>query len=377
MWKRTLLAMLLAAVWTAPACAQVEQGVGYPTVAGALAALKAKDGVKLSERGGWTIVDDRAAGAVWSFTPAGHPAHPAVVKRVIGEHGGQVAVNMTALCQAGKAACDQLIEEFRQLNEQMAQSMRGAAARAPTVAPSAIAVRRLGADAFRLELKSYRSRAVDAGQDELAPKASELCGGRRVAYGRYQFEAAEALDPAATAAKGAFVLRQEIACGDAAGAPAPLVSAANGDPQWRPTAAQVERVEAQTRAYFAAKDGRQYGDAYARLSAAQQKIAQFEPWRAAAQEFNARAGQVRQRAIKKITWYNNPPQAQPGIFAAVDFSGQFANADLYCGYLVWSEQADGTFLLDREEQNILDKTIELQLKPAELAQVRAQFRCLP
>lgn len=373
MCKRTLLAMLLAAVWTAPARAQVEQGVGYPTVAAALAALKAKAGAKVSERGGWTIVDDRAAGALWSFTPAGHPAHPAVVKRVIGEHGGQVAVNMTALCQAGKAACDQLIEEFRQLNEQMAQSMRGA----PVVAPSEIAVQRLGADAFRLELKSYRSRAVDAGQDELAPKASELCGGRRVAYGRYQFEAAEALAPAATAAKGPFVLRQEIGCGDAAGAPAPLVSAANVDPQWRPTAAQVERVEAQTRAYFAAKDVRQYGEAYARLSTAQQKTAPFESWRAAAQEFNARAGQVRQRAIKKITWYNNPPQAQPGIFAAVDFSGQFANADLYCGYLVWSEQADGAFLLDREEQNILDKTIELQLKPAELAQVRAQFRCLP
>ena len=53
------------------------QGIGYPSVSAALDDLRARGEVDVSVQNGWTIINDRASGAVWSFTPQSHPAHPA------------------------------------------------------------------------------------------------------------------------------------------------------------------------------------------------------------------------------------------------------------------------------------------------------------
>jgi hypothetical protein len=96
-----------------------DRGVGYPTVAAALEALRARSDVRISSQGGWTIVDVPAEKSLWSFTPPTHPAHPAVVKRSIVERNQAVGVDMGMLCQAEKLACDKLLAEFQQLTEQM------------------------------------------------------------------------------------------------------------------------------------------------------------------------------------------------------------------------------------------------------------------
>lgn len=97
--------------------------VGYKTVDEALADLRVKPGVELSDRQGWTIATDRGAQTIWSFTPKGHAAYPAVVKRTVTEHDGSVFIRMGVLCQSDKLACDQLVVEFNQMNERMRQSM--------------------------------------------------------------------------------------------------------------------------------------------------------------------------------------------------------------------------------------------------------------
>jgi hypothetical protein len=97
----------------------------YPTVAAALAALKARSDVSISGNGGWTIVDDKTNHAVWSFTPSNYPAYPAVVKRVlVQDAGGNVSLRMTGLCQADKASCDKLMEDFRAMNERVRQGVQ-------------------------------------------------------------------------------------------------------------------------------------------------------------------------------------------------------------------------------------------------------------
>jgi hypothetical protein len=366
---RALLFILTSAILPLTAFAQ-EGGIGYPTVAAALEALKARSDVSISAQGGWTIVDERSASTLWSFTPPGHPAHPAAVKRTIVSRDDAVAIDMTALCQATKVACDKLMAEFRELNERLSQSIRSET-EAQSTPPSAIEVQRLGDDSYRLSLKSYRSRTVEAGQKEVLPKAREICGDKNVGYGKYEFETLEPVSPTATE-KRHLILKQEIACGGAA-PPAPTVSQV--DPQWRPTTAQVELVERQTYAYFAAKDGSKYQEAYAQLSAAQKETTPFERWSSRADDFNSKLGQVRGRSIKKITWYRNPQGAAPGVYAAADFSSQFANSDIHCGYVVWHEQSNGSFLLVREEERFLDKETEQKLKPDELEKVRALFRC--
>lgn len=108
--------LLLAATSAFGQQAEPERGIGYPSVAAALEALKARSDVQISDHQGWTVVNDPREAAFWSFTPPGHPAHPAAVKRKVVERDGQSWIDMRALCQADKAACDKLMEEFQALN---------------------------------------------------------------------------------------------------------------------------------------------------------------------------------------------------------------------------------------------------------------------
>ena len=104
--------------------------VGYPSVATALAALQARKDVKTSIQDGWTVIQD--GDTLWSFTPAGHPAHPSVAKRTLVEKDGGYFIDMKILCQSTKSPCDQLAADFEKLNEQMRASIaRGYQRRAP------------------------------------------------------------------------------------------------------------------------------------------------------------------------------------------------------------------------------------------------------
>ena len=82
-------------------------------------ALKNKDGTKTSVQGGWTIIEDQENSnmILWSFTPDSHPAHPVAVKRTVLEKNQSIYIQMKALCQAKKAACDRLMQEFEELNQ--------------------------------------------------------------------------------------------------------------------------------------------------------------------------------------------------------------------------------------------------------------------
>jgi hypothetical protein len=101
-----------------------ESSIGFRSVSGALAALKAKPAVELLERDGWVLVQDRdseTSMALWSFAPVGHPAYPSVVKRRVFERDGSVRIEMDVLCQATEEACEQLVQEFQELTDQMKQ----------------------------------------------------------------------------------------------------------------------------------------------------------------------------------------------------------------------------------------------------------------
>jgi hypothetical protein len=255
------------------------------------------------------------------------------------------------------------------LNQRVAQATR----KPQPVPPSVLEVEPMGDDSFRLVLKSFRSASVDAGQAEILPKAHEVCRGKNIAYGRYQFALLEPVG--STATQRSLVLKQEVTCGGTATPPPPAVSVANRDPDWRPTSSQVQLVERNTNAYFAAKDSRRYSEAYAQLSPSQKNTTPLERWTSLAEDFNAKAGEVRTRLIRKITWYKDPPNVAPGVYAAVDYSGEFANTATHCGFVAWHEQSDGSFLLVREEQNTIDKASAAKMKPEEREQVRARFGC--
>ena len=88
-------------------------------VAAVLESLRADSSAQFREQRGWTVVASRERGepVEWFFTPEGHPAHPAVVKRTAVERDGVGMIDLAALCQADQAVCDQLLDDFRQQQE--------------------------------------------------------------------------------------------------------------------------------------------------------------------------------------------------------------------------------------------------------------------
>ena len=99
--------------------------IGYKTVAEALAAVTKRPGAEVAQPEGWTIVTLRAPDyEIWSFTPPGHYAYPAAVRRTVIEKDGGLYMNMAALCQAAKGPCDRLMAEFKQLNEKAQEEIQ-------------------------------------------------------------------------------------------------------------------------------------------------------------------------------------------------------------------------------------------------------------
>lgn len=87
--------------------------IEFPTVGHAIEALRARENVRESKEYGWTIIEDRDANAVWSFTPEKHPAHPTMVKRTLIDHGRAVEIVMDGQCEADYEACEKVMAEMK------------------------------------------------------------------------------------------------------------------------------------------------------------------------------------------------------------------------------------------------------------------------
>lgn len=211
---KTIFCLLLAAATSCAVLAQGRASIGYQNVADALAGLKARKDVVISTRDGWTIVEDQARNITWSFVPAGHPAYPALIKRAAVVRDGKAGIATTQLCQAGKSACDNLSAEFEHLN----QDLRAKTYTAQGVPVSEIAVEPLGEDAYRLMLTSFTSKSASAGQQELMPKAKQLCGGKAANFGKYQFNLHQSFKDGGKD-QGHLSLTQELTCGEAVALP--------------------------------------------------------------------------------------------------------------------------------------------------------------
>jgi Protein of unknown function (DUF4019) len=154
-----------------------------------------------------------------------------------------------------------------------------------------------------------------------------------------------------------------------------VIAPSNQDKEWRPTAAQRERVLRDVAAYLAAKDAGRFSDAYAQFTPIQKANVPFGRWEADMRVVYGQAGAAEGRTLKMVTWYKNPANAPPGIYAAVDFSSRFAELSLHCGFVAMQLQMDGSFGVAREEENSIPKREMAKLTPEALQRIRAQYRC--
>jgi hypothetical protein len=72
---------------------------------------------------GYVVINDAANGTLWTFTVAGHPAHPSVVCREPVEDGGKLRMEMGVECEASSAECERLVRGFEDLNQKMVKEL--------------------------------------------------------------------------------------------------------------------------------------------------------------------------------------------------------------------------------------------------------------
>lgn len=101
------------------------QNKGGVSVSELLEKLKSDPAVQVREERGWQIAEVKSERALYSFTPATHPAHPSYVKREVVEKDGSVYIETSAKCGAQKNVCDQLIRDFIELNNKVKNSVSG------------------------------------------------------------------------------------------------------------------------------------------------------------------------------------------------------------------------------------------------------------
>jgi hypothetical protein len=161
----------------------------------------------------------------------------------------------------------------------------------------------------------------------------------------------------------------------AADLPPQQVSVFPGEVPWQPTDEQARRLVKQTNDYLSAQDEKRFADAYASFSPSQKQMVPFDGWQAGLLAFYDKAGAFEGRTIKKITWYKNPPNERPGIYAAADFAAQYQNLTLHCGYVAWHRQMDGSFEVVHEESNTIEKAVAARMTPEMMRSARASFKC--
>ena len=143
--------------------ADAGSGIGYPSVAVALDALKSRPAAKVSMQGGWTIIEDPVEYAIWSFAPADHPAFPSAVRRKPVQREGVISMETKALCQAPKPACDKLMAEFQALDEKIRGEIRGKTAQSPAQwSPSDLQRTKAESTLARFQLAIDEGRYADA-----------------------------------------------------------------------------------------------------------------------------------------------------------------------------------------------------------------------
>ena len=124
----TLASMLVAASASAQQAAALPESahssIEYPSPGAAYRALRADPGVQFRTQDGWVIADDPAHHTVWTFSPQGDAAFPAVVKRHLVERGGQLVLETGVLCGASKQVCDDFVRRFVALNDELARAIK-------------------------------------------------------------------------------------------------------------------------------------------------------------------------------------------------------------------------------------------------------------
>ncbi len=187
-----------------------------------------------------------------------------------------------------------------------------------------------------------QTAAVDS---DIADRATELCAGKDVKWGKFGSLTTLGKKPGATPPKVSGYYK-EFSC---VAAQPRNYAAAPAD--WQPSSSDDADVRHFFDSYYTKRDGGDFAAALAMFQPGEGFAKSLDEQRA----FNSKLG-TGQRRITHVTWYVNPDAAaHPGIFAALDFVGEYKSMHFYCGYLGLYRVGPGSYEIVREEQNMFER----------------------
>jgi hypothetical protein len=230
------------------------------------------------------------------------------------------------------------------------------------VGPPQVSVKKTGDDNYRAEATTFEASEASAITSAIADRADKVCAGKQVKWGKFGSTTNLGKNPASTPPSiGKYF--HEFRCVEADQRTYP--PAPDG---WTASAADEVDVRHAFESYYGNRDRGEMEAALAMFAPG----VNSDPVASAVamREFNKQLGPG-QRRVVAVTWYVNPPTAgHPGVYAAVDFVGEYASAHFYCGFLGLYRRAPGSYEITQEEQNIFHRGKEAA-DPAQVAQMRA------
>jgi Protein of unknown function (DUF4019) len=131
-------------------------------------------------------------------------------------------------------------------------------------------------------------------------------------------------------------------------------------PTWKPSAQIQAEGERFLKDWMTLVDRQQYAAAYALLEPGLKEEMPQSQWEKFQRIFRAESGGPLTKTLRRYVWYDNPANAAlPGIYLAAEYDAVFENGDRYFGVVILHKPDDGPFRVMRQEQNRIDKNVEL------------------
>jgi hypothetical protein len=199
-------------------------------------------------------------------------------------------------------------------------------------------------------------------ESEVARRAAELCAGNTIDWGKFRFDEELGKNPGTDLAK-VKAYRREFRCVAAAQSSFQAVPA-----DWVASAIDEADVRRFFDNYYARRDAGDTDGALAMFRPGTQENA--ASWAMSVRDSNKQLGAGKRRLVG-VTWYVNPEAAdRPGIYAALDFVGDYPSMHFYCGYIGLYRKGPGSYEIVREEQNLFERNKETP-EAQQLATMRA------
>jgi hypothetical protein len=234
---------------------------------------------------------------------------------------------------------------------------------------------RLGENRYRLHIIIPSSRHLDAAHRMMTETMRSLCGSLHPVLGRWEMAAPLAVGDA-TPPSPAIDIYHELTCEAELRAPPSTPAPAIVDSSWTPGVADEAAIRSASNAFLDARDGGRFAEAYGWLAATFRATATLAQFSEEAEAFNGRAGRRIERRLAAVTWYNGDlPGAPPGLYAAVDFVGDFEGLYFSCGYLIWQLQADRSWRLVTLNEAVAAPADAPDATAEQIADLRREMRC--